>query len=119
MKISNLVLTCSFCFPFNFAFVQNDSDFIRKSEVQPTTRVVQRDIISLQHTYVPPHVKGDKDFNGNCDLSSTATLKISADQTKLYIELYFKAKEPHSDSTEASGIDTFIIFDTKDRKKKS
>lgn len=83
-----------------------------------TSRVVQKDIIEVQHTYIPPHVKGDKDFDGDCDLSSTATLKISDNKTKLYIELYFKAKEPHSESTEASGTDTVIIFDTKDRKKK-
>ncbi len=82
------------------------------------SRVVQKDIIALKHTYIPSHVKGDKNFDGDCDLSSTATLKISDDQTKLYIELYFKAKEPDRDSTEASGTDAFIIFDTNDTSKK-
>ena len=46
-------------------------------------------------------------------------MKISDDQTRLYLELYFKAKEPDRDSTEASGTDTFIIFDTKDTNKKN
>ena len=45
-------------------------------------------------------------------------MKIFEDQTKLYLELYFKAKEPKRDSTEASGTDTLVIFDTKDISKK-
>jgi hypothetical protein len=66
----------------------------------------------------PPHIRGDKNFDGDCDLSSRASLKISDDQTRLYLELYFKAKEPVRDSTEASGTDKFVIFDTKDPSKK-
>ncbi|GAA0881096.1 hypothetical protein GCM10009119_40660 [Algoriphagus jejuensis] len=45
-------------------------------------------------------------------------MKISDDQTQLYLELYFRAKEPHQDSTEVSGTDAFVIFDTKDAQKK-
>jgi len=97
---------------------ENENYSIARHEIQTTPRVVQQDIIPVQHTYIPPHVKGDKDFDGDCDLSATATLKISDDQTKIYIELYFKAKEPERDSTEARGTDTFLIYDTKDSKKK-
>jgi hypothetical protein len=99
MKIFKLILTLSFCFIFSFAFVQKENDSIRKYKSKMTSKVVQQDIIPVQHTYIPPHVKGDKDFDGNCDLSSTATLEVSDDQTKLYIKLYYKAKEPYLDKT--------------------
>jgi hypothetical protein len=118
MQILKLNFTYCFCFIFSFAFAQNENNSIGRPEIQTTPRVVQQDIIPVQHTYIPPHVKGDKDFDGDCDLSATATLKISDDQAKLYLELYFKAKEPKRDSTEASGTETFIIYDTKDSKKK-
>jgi hypothetical protein len=118
MKIFKLILTCSFNLIFSFAFAQKVNDSKKGHKIKMTSKVVQQDIIAVQRTYIPPHVKGDKDFDGDCDLSSKATLKISDDHTKLYIKLYFKAREPHSDSTEASGTDTFIIFDTKDTKKK-
>ncbi len=118
MKIFKSLLTCFFCFILSESKTQNENDSIRRPEIQTTPRVVQQEIISVQHTYIPPHIKGDKDFDGDCDLSSIATLKISDDQTMLYLELYFKAKEPDRDSTEASGTDTFIIFDTKDTSKK-
>jgi len=114
MKTLKLILTSCFCFIVCFVFAQKENGH----KIKMTSRVNQKDITAVQHTYIPPHVKGDKDFDGDCDLSSTAALKISADQTKLYIELYFKAKEPHSDRTEVSGTEKFIIYDTKDKKKK-
>ena len=91
---------------------------IRRPEIQTTPRVVQLEITSEKHTYIPPIIRGVKNFDGNCDLFSIASLKISEDQTKLYLELYFKAKEPDRDSTEAGGTETFVIFDTKDTSKK-
>lgn len=69
----------------------------------PTENAIKHDIAGIRHTYTPLHVNGDKSFDGECDLYSSATLKISGDQTKLYIELYFQAKEPHLDNTEVSG----------------
>ena len=83
----------------------------------PTQNIIQHDITGVRLNYTPPHVKGDKNFNGECDLNSKATLNISDDQTKLYIELYFEAKEPHLDNTELSGKETFVIYDTKDTSK--
>ena len=84
----------------------------------PTENAIKHDIAGIRHTYTPLHVNGDKSFDGECDLYSSATLKISGDQTKLYIELYFQAKEPHLDNTEVSGKETFVIYDTKDTNRK-
>jgi hypothetical protein len=97
---------------------QNENDSNRRPKIQTTPKVVQQEIASLQHTYIPSHIRGDKNFDGDCDLSSRASLNISDDHTKLYLELFFKAKETDRDSTEASGIETFVIFDTKDTGKK-
>lgn len=118
MKIFNLLLTCIVCFMLSDCKTQNENDSSGRPEIQTTPNVIQRDLIPFQHTYIPPLIKGDKNFHGDSDLYSKASLKISDDQTKLYLELYFKAKEPYRDSTEASGTDTFVIFDTKDTSKK-
>ena len=118
MNIFKSLLTCFVCFILSECKTQNENDSIRRPEIQTTPRVVQQEITSEQHTYIPPIIRGDKNFDGNCDLFSSASLKISEDQTKLYLELYFKAKEPDRDSTEASGTETFVIFDTKDTGKK-
>lgn len=100
------------------SFGQKENSSKKISKTKMTSGLVQKDIIAVKHTYIPPHVIGDKDFDENCDISSTATLKISDDRTKLYIKLYYKVKEPYLDKTEASGTETFIIYDTKDSKKK-
>ncbi|MDP3471764.1 MAG: hypothetical protein Q8S14_07795 [Algoriphagus sp.] len=118
MKILKSLLICFVCFILSECKVQNENDSIGKTEIQTTSNVVQQDLIPFLHTYIPPHTKGDKNFDGDCDLFSKAALKISEDQTKLYLELYFRAKEPDRDSTEVSGTDTFVIFDTKDTGRK-
>lgn len=89
-----------------------------KIEKEKKPKVFQKELASLKHTYTPPLIQGDKNFEGDCELYSKASLKISEDQTKLYLELYFEAKEPDRDSTEASGSDKIVIFDTKDKGKK-
>ncbi len=97
-----------------------------KSEKKPnlpnakfaTSNLIQHDIGGMRLTYTPPHVKGDQNFRGECDLYATATLKISNDKTKLFIELYFEAKEPHPDNSEVSGKETFLVYDTKDTSNK-
>lgn len=134
MQKSFIVLICLILLSCGHTTKQNneshltDSIAIKKADAKKqakfdslnlqTPTVVQHNIINVQHTYIPPHVKGDNDFDGECDLSSTATLKISDGQTKLYIELYFKAKEPNFDKTESSGTGTFLIYNTKSSKKK-
>lgn len=118
MKIFKLLLTCLVFFMLSECKTQNENDSTGRSEIKKAPRVVQQEITSVQHTYIPPHIRGDKNFDGDCDLFSKASLKISDDQTKLYLKLYFKAKEPDRDSTEVSGTDTFVIFDTKDTAKK-
>lgn len=114
MKILKSLLTFFVCFILSECKVQNENDSIGNTENQTTSNVVQQDLTPFLYTYIPPHIKGDKSFDGDCDLFSKAALKISEDQTKLYLELYFKAKEPDRDSTEVSGTDSFVIFDTKD-----
>lgn len=118
MKIIISLLTCVVCFILSEYKTQNENDSIRRPEIQTTPKVVQQEITSVQHTYIPPHIRGDNNFDGDCDLSSRASLKISDDQTRLYLELYFNAKEHARDSTEARGTGTFVIFDTKDTSKK-
>jgi hypothetical protein len=118
MKIFTSLLTCFVCFILSECKTQNENDSIRRPEIQTKSRVVLQEITSVQLTYIPPHIRGDNNFEGDSHLSSRASLKISEDQTRLYLELYFNAKEPARDSTEASGTDTFVLFDTKNTSKK-
>lgn len=134
MKKSSITLVCLFLLscgrtpkPNNESYlsdsvahkIEESEEFVELESVNaPTRNIIQHDITEVRHTYTPPHVKGNKNFNGECDLYSTATLKISDDQTKLYIELYLKVKEPHLDNTEVSGKETFVIYDTKNTSKK-
>ncbi|PHN02569.1 hypothetical protein CRP01_31840 [Flavilitoribacter nigricans DSM 23189 = NBRC 102662] len=97
---------------------QNENGSNRRPEIQTKPNIYQQEIASLKYTYIPSHTRGDKSFEGDCELSARASLKISDDQTRLYLELYFNAKEPTRDSTEASGTDTLLIFDTKETSKK-
>ncbi len=53
--------------------------------------------------FVPPHIRGDKDFNGNINISSEAYLEIK-DQKSIVLRIYMHATETSSDYTTATGI---------------
>lgn len=53
-------------------------------------------------TFVPPHVAGDAEFNGNGP-SVNVKVRFTVNDNTLLYSVYFKAKETKSDWTEASG----------------
>src|SRR5690606_32762396 len=52
--------------------------------------------------FMPPHVAGDAEFDGNGP-SVNVKVRFTVNDNKLLYSVYFKAKETKSDWTEASG----------------
>ena len=63
MKVFKSLLIFFICFIFSECKTQNENDTIGKTEIQTTPNIVQQDLIPFQHTYIPPLIKGDKNFN--------------------------------------------------------
>lgn len=61
-------------------------------------------------TYVPPHVRGDRDFDGNGPrIFCSVTLQIR-NGNELWVRIYMYAGETKSDWTTAAGFNDFHIY---------
>lgn len=80
--------------------------------IQPPTPVCEEKIISIQPgsiTYMPPHVFGDKDFDGNGP-RVIADVRLSVGPRDIVARIYMDAKETKSDWTEARGTTVNTIY---------
>lgn len=60
-------------------------------------------------SFMPPHTRGDREFNGNGP-NSTATVRIYQVGNQIRADVYMRAVETRADWTTAEGIRTFILF---------
>lgn len=60
-------------------------------------------------TFMPPHTRGDREFNGNGP-NSTATVRIYQVGNQIRADIYMRAVETRSDWTTAEGSNTYVLF---------
>ncbi|QHT70765.1 hypothetical protein GXP67_31010 [Rhodocytophaga rosea] len=53
--------------------------------------------------YIPPHTRGDKEYDGNIVINAKAYLELLNNNTQLALRLYMQAVEPEPDNTTAEG----------------
>lgn len=70
-------------------------------------------------TFVPPHTRGDEEFNGNgpAVLCRVRLSIIGTENNLLQSQIYMKAEETRSDWTTAEGTDTHVIYTAPAGKK--
>jgi hypothetical protein len=76
--------------------------------VKPTTET--HTITQRQFTFVPPHLSGDRDFDGNLSINSECYLSLIPDSTKLFLVVKMSADEIDGD-THAAGKDSILLYE--------
>lgn len=94
---NKFVLTCGF----------EDLSYVKI--IQGTTDIDT--IVPGKRTFVPPHTRGDRDFNGyGPEIICRVQLSILNFNTEVWAEIYMKAAQTTHDWTTAEGTDTFLLY---------
>jgi len=94
---NKLVLTCGY----------EDLSYVKI--IQGTTDTDT--ILPAKRTFVPPHTRGDLDFNGNGpEVFCRVELSILNYNTQVWAEIHMKAEQTRADWTTAEGTDSYLLY---------
>jgi hypothetical protein len=96
-RSNKFVLTCGF----------EDLSYVKI--IQESTDIDT--ILPGKRTFVPPHTRGDQDFNGNGpEVFCRVELSILNYDTQVWAEIYMRARQTTHDWTTAEGTDSFLLY---------